>query len=174
MGNSGLKEVLQMRSVLVALVLLFLIAMVGCGGSGVGDGSGNGTITTNDRENDDHSFGDVGHFTATSNTVVVEMKIASQIPVTDPYVVVWSGYADDFTTYTYIGSDDDSGEGPDARFIFYPYPGQSFSVLFTTFGPYDFGGYYWSVRGANTESAPAAQEDTPAKNKLDPAAKHAK
>ena len=163
-----------MRSVLVALMLLLLISMVGCGGSVGGPREGYAVITTADRENDDHSFGDVGHFTATSDTVVVEMKTASEVPVTDPYVVVWNGHADDFTGYTYIGSDDDSGQGVNARFIFYAYSGQNFSVLFTTFGPYDFGGYYWSVRGANTQSAPAAQEDTPGKDKVDPAAKHAK
>jgi hypothetical protein len=81
----------------------------------------------------------------------------------DSYIVVWAGDASDFTESTWIGSDDDSGSGLDARVTFDARAGATYSVRFTTHGADDFGSYDWMI--SETSSRVAEPEDGSASGK---------
>jgi len=146
------------------LVILVIIGLVGCGGSlgGLLHMTGNGDISNWDRRNVDGSYGDVKHFRSTQDGhIYLHMERRGSDPVRDPYIVVWRGSASDWTDYTLIDFDDDSGSGQDAYVRFYAQSNTNYSVLFTTYGPNDFGSYRYVVteQGGYAYTAQAIEQD---------------
>lgn len=133
----------------VALLLLFGLA--GCGGGGGSEiiAEGYGDITRFDTELNDGAHADklLGLRAYKDGWVCVDM-ISSEV---DSFVVAWWGSASDFVYDTFIGEDDDGGDNLNARLVFPVYKDMYFSLKFTTYGPDDFGSYYYRVHYVDSD-----------------------
>ena len=152
---------------LVLVMAVFMTGMMvfsGCGGSDKGFNpvikSGDGSITSSDTPLADGSYGDTIHFTTERAGVVIVSMSSSDV---DSYVVVWSGSADDYTSYTLIGEDDDSGIGLDSLFGFLASANSTYTVRFCTSGASDFGPYKYLISYGDNRSMRPLIGDEPAK-----------
>lgn len=167
-----------LRGVVVLLLASGAIVLGGCGGGDDGplNISRMGRLTSTDRTNSDGSKGDLVRFTTTrAGWVVVTMESTGADPVRDPYLIVWSGKADDPTGYTLVGSDDDGGTGLNARLAFQVSRGERYTAHFTTYGSgAELGTYRYTIRETQdpyTAAAAAEAEPVEAKPAMDPQAK---
>ena len=133
----------------VALLLCFGLA--GCGGSGsrtIAEGYGDITSLDTELANGAHADKLLGLRAYKDGWVCVDM-ISNEV---DSYIIAWEGSASDFEYDTFIEENDDADDYThDARVVFPVYDGQYFSVKFTTYGPNDFGSYYYRVHYVDSD-----------------------
>lgn len=145
-------------------VLVFLTAIAlgaaffsGCGGGGNSDSSlnmsGNGALSYSDMNFNGGQYVDLLSVTAKRDGyLVVEMNRAASGSLSDPAVRVVYGrcttpdaYNTSFNEDGYLARDDDSGDGLNARAVFYVSRNQVFTVAFTSYASSDTGNYSWRI-----------------------------
>jgi hypothetical protein len=140
----------DMKSILLPVageIVVLLLFVTGCGGGGgrtiaLLNISGSGYLgNSEDTVYSSGLYMDQVGFTATRNGRITVTMSSLGSDTVDPMIYVVKNDAN----YTYVASDDDSGEGLNAVCSFIAVAGQSYYAWFTTSSRYDSGTYSYTI-----------------------------
>lgn len=163
--------------VILIAVALGTLFFSGCGGGGGNDSSlnmsGNGALSYSDMSFNGGQYVDLLPVTAKRDGyLVVEMNRATSGSLSDPAVrMVYSrcttpdAYNTSFNENGYLARDDDSGDGLNARAVFYVSRNQVFTVAFTSYSSGDTGNYSWRIYETDSSAMVRSVDQDATENK---------
>lgn len=144
----------QMRnivSVIFALSMVLFAAMLsGCGGgnnnppANLVNLTGTDTLSSNDSYfSGSHRYYHTREITATRNGYITVMMARFGNGLNDPYIIVANGSGLDSPV---LATNDDFNNSKDSKLTFTAIRGHVYTIVFTTYGGYDVGTYYYIIQ----------------------------